>query len=311
MNFIFLSYINRSGSTFLINQLSKRALFCVCPEADILYDSLLKYPYLTMPFTKKNLAAILKDTKFQQWNLSETKTKGILLANIPHGEKFLQILELFREEYFPESSYIVFKHNYIFELEPFYRKNTFSASFYWVILQRNALDVYASQKNTMSPQTGKVISENVLIFCMLYSSWRKQLDKANLSAFFKVNYEELILQFEPTWISLFSYLHLTPGDMNLFQTPGRVLPFMTPEYQKMHPLMDQPPDRNRINNWRTILSDFEKHMITRKLAVYIDSEIMPDLSKRKFIFLYFSCLTGFFWFRCKFFIRKLRSVFSA
>ena len=43
MTIAFLTYVNRSGSTYLANLLSASDAICVCPEGDKLVSLLLEY----------------------------------------------------------------------------------------------------------------------------------------------------------------------------------------------------------------------------------------------------------------------------
>ena len=72
MRIIFITYINRSGSTYLSNLFSKSGDILVCPEADILVDLFLVNPEKKFSLTnnKELLNQIISyDKKLKYWEI--------------------------------------------------------------------------------------------------------------------------------------------------------------------------------------------------------------------------------------------------
>lgn len=277
MNYVFLSYINRSGSTFLVNQFSKLETFCVCPEADILYNRLLTWPDQKVSFKKKPINKILKDLKFRRWQLSEKKAKNILEANYTNAKKFLLLLDLFRKTHFPLSKYNVFKYNYIIRLKPYLDKTKTSDSFFWISLHRNPLHVFASQRKNISPITNKAMSTNVLHFCKQVKGLESSLNKLNDESCLRVQFEALISDFSNTMSSIFNFLKIEEKLSNYSSVLGKIKLFMSPDYLDLHPAIDLPPDKLKIYTSTNTLSDFEEFLINFKLPTLMKSEHSKNL----------------------------------
>jgi len=74
LNLIFITYVNRSGSTYLANIFSKYDEVLVCPEADILINKFLINPSKSFKFNdleKNRIKKIVdQDNKLKLWNIS-------------------------------------------------------------------------------------------------------------------------------------------------------------------------------------------------------------------------------------------------
>lgn len=284
MHYVFLSYINRSGSTFLVNQFSKLNMFCVCPEADVLYNLLLRKPHRIKSFKRKYIDQFLSDKKLLQWRLAPEKVEKILISKIPNGEKFLRILDLYRETYFPSSIYILFKYNIIIQLKSFFEKKHTSNTFQWIYLHRNPLSVYASQKQTISPTTSKIIATNLIEFCQKVNFLESACSKAGTQNLHKIYYEDLILDFNHTYSNLLRFLGVKKPTVKFNSTPGKLRSFMTEEFNSLHHLIDSPPDSRRLNSRVNDLSAYETYYICHKLKLQVPDTKHKNEFRIKFIF---------------------------
>lgn len=250
----------------MANQLSKHAIFCVCPEADVLYNYLLRDPSHNLPLKKKHLCRLLRDKKFVHWRLAEDSLRKILNAKKEKGEKFLDILDLFRKTHFPASSYIIFKYNFMVRLSPYFETKKATHTFYWLILQRNPYALFASQKRTVSPDTKRAMAKNVILFCQKVQAFTLAINKNTIKNSIIINYEDLITSFASTLNNIFRFIGLKNVPVKSVSKEGRIKQFMSADYMNMHPSIDLPPDSRSIDSWKEYLSAFEIYCIHSRLS---------------------------------------------
>jgi hypothetical protein len=273
MNYIFLSYINRSGSTFLVNQFSKLDIFCVCPEAEILYNIFLQKPNQKSHSNKSLLKYLLKDKKFIHWKLLPSSIENILNSANSNGVIFLQILDLFRKTHFPSSKYIIFKYNFIIELKSYFESIRLDHSYYWISLHRNPLTVYASQKNTTSPNTQMIMAVNVVHFCSQVIKLESLLKKVKIEENLRIKYEALILDFTMEYKNIFNHLGIKTISPGFISNPGKIKQFMSKEYRDLHPYINLPPDNKRIYPLTITPSKHEEYYILKKLGMFYPDDL--------------------------------------
>lgn len=149
MKIVLISFISRSGSTLLANNLSKDSRFCVCPEAEILTTELLQQPHknLTFQIYKKLKKAGNVNYKLKYWNL-EFPAYSKQYSNI---DLFIKLLEVYKNRNKPMSDFVVFKSEMLEKFDI-----TTLSSFYKIILVRDPRAVFLSQKSSKA-SFGKVM----------------------------------------------------------------------------------------------------------------------------------------------------------
>jgi hypothetical protein len=247
LKYIFLSFINRSGSTYLANLLSKSVEICVCPEAEILYDLLLTAP--GSKISKKQAAKfnrlLANDKKFMLWNIPH----DLLVQEEKTGfENFLCILNQFRRVHYPQTNSILFKHNYLYNLV----SNCNPLDFSFINLIREPRAVFASQCSTISPSTGKPMSWNVLSFT---DSWNRHAQRI-LELFSEKNvitlkYEDLIENSDEVMNSLLSSLSSYEKWEDIKKIPPRLVKWISSDYKEIHPHIDELPLAESLLKWQT------------------------------------------------------------
>ncbi|RPJ78447.1 MAG: hypothetical protein EHM20_03885 [Alphaproteobacteria bacterium] len=259
MKYIFLGYLNRSGSTYLLNQLSKSDKICVCPEADILYDALLKKPNAMCKPDTKNINFIMTDAKMSGWRLDGSELKKILSQKTYNYRIFLDIINLFHDMHYPEADYTAFKHNSIFKLnscsDPAILK-----LIWWIRLIRDPFDTYASQKVTISPNTQRAMCQNVYEF---YSNFRLFQGPILPNNIYNLRYEELINDYNRVLGDLFLFLGIKEDISDFRKKKGKVVHYMLPTYRGIHRSVDLPPDLTRIKRHEGVLTDYETYVLNK------------------------------------------------
>lgn len=274
MNIIFLSYINRSGSTYLANILSKSEQLCVCPEADILYDLFLAQP--EKKFNRKELmkaaGILMQDNKFKAWKPGKLEWQSEMISGI---QAFLQIIHSFREKYYPEAAYILFKHNKLLKLKENLQEGL-TGKIYWLNLIRNPLAIYASQKITISPHTGKTMSKNPLEIVDAWNDFYNRAIRNEGEDSRILRYEQIIEDHTVFQQSIINWLSLKTenfGDNKDFQ----LVKWIGPEYLAIHSKICEKPDEGSLSKWERLLTDYEIYAIKKHITGNSDY-VMPHRS---------------------------------
>lgn len=254
--FIFLSYVNRSGSTYLINILSKKKGFFVCTEANILIDLFLKDPLNysgnSIIFKRQFSHAITYDEQLKLWDL-----KRVYKKKIPKGqtnfEMLLNLLNSYKELFSPSSEYIVFKSNNLIQV---YNEHTLNnqKNIFYISLIRDVRGIFASQRKTINPYTKKVLNKNPLITAY---AWKNLINQTFINTecnnIFAIRYEDLISDNEKSLQKLFykfniPWLTIEPNEKLWIENR---IPL---KEKNIHPHIKQNPIPMKINSWEEELS---------------------------------------------------------
>lgn len=257
MSIIFLTYMNRSGSTFLASELHKCNAICSCPEANILVEMLLTIPL--QKITPRKKLKIEKEFVFnprlKEWDLKEDDFDKINtpLTNIDY---FLKILHIYKQKRKPIAKSILFKAERLIE---FY--NQFQAhNFLRIILLRDCRAIFNSQKRTNWPGSIKKMSKNPVRTAVFWNSFMTATEKLSKSgSALIIKYEDLIQDFEKTLdrickntISM-RYQIDYPADTYFHE--------LADINKDIHKNIILPPKRENINKWEKQLSEKEIKII--------------------------------------------------
>src|SRR4030042_639020 len=156
MNFIFLTYVNRSGSTYLANLLDSSPKILACPEGDFLVTFFLENPGGKFRFddkTRSRLTNIFStDIKLQCWREGKSFFSGLEKA-INNLEAFLTILINYRNQVKPDAEFILLKAERIIYLVRKIQKVSIKHTIRFISIIRDPRAVFASQKRTCFPET--------------------------------------------------------------------------------------------------------------------------------------------------------------
>ncbi len=263
LKLIFLTYINRSGSTFLANLFSKSPDVLVCPEGEILMNELLVNPGQHSNMKKENRNKFIRhfkeDPKLKYWNLSEDIFEN-LPENANNFEIFILIITSYKNQIKPEASVILFKAERLIHLfDNLMEFVSFDETCFLSII-RDCRGVYASQKITIIPDSDKLMSRNPVQTAM---NWKIHVNKAlNMSqagVLEVIRYEELILNTE----EMFSRL-LGKTGIPFFKDSGKkgdLFDRLPESHRIIHVNILKEPIFTKTDSWKETLSLNEQCII--------------------------------------------------
>ena len=267
MTIIFLTYINRSGSTYLANLLSASESICVCPEGDRLVSLFLEDPGRPFHFNsqwKKILSQLLRfDDKLKYWEIGEDVFSSLKAAknNIDAFTVFLRHYMLMRK---PAATGIFFKAERLVDLYAGIHRNEGNGiAFKYLSLVRDPRAIYASQKRTIDPGTNQVMSKNPVFTAMFWNHFMRE-NKKNIGKLkaHLIGYRELIEEMEVSVSGLSEYLEM---DLEGISPDKGDLSSRLPDgHRKIHQNISTPPDPEKLNQWKEELSRKEIWLIERK-----------------------------------------------
>jgi len=258
---IFLTYVNRSGSTFLANTLSKSKKIIVFPEAEILVNLLLIKPELHFSYSRIFLNQILSDAKFSCWELNWNELSG--LHNIDTNfDAFIEILKIYRNKISPGADLFVFKAErliYLFsKIKAEFRK---SHNLLLIALVRDPRAIYESQKRTMYSNTGLQMSRNPVITTITWNNFTKNvINLTKCANVLVVSYEKMIKNYRETMQDVF---HEIGTEIPYFSKKGNLLERMPENQREKHKLADKIPKASNLNIWKTKLKRKEIYLIEK------------------------------------------------
>jgi hypothetical protein len=273
MKIILLSYLSRSGSTYLSNILARDKRFCVCPEAEVLTRNLLDSPngILQKKAFDKLQKAFQYDRKLKHWAIKAPEY-------ISGGSKidlFKRTLTQFKEKTNPEADFILFKSE---GLEGFYAQD--NSDFYKIILLRDPRAIFYSQKiNRPSSGKGKMNINPIRLtkkFNNLYKSFFVS-EKCILT-----KYESIVTNKAQELLNLSNFLKIS----SIIEDSASNVIDIIPENQKhLHVNLEQENLTKPLYKWQHHLSNYEIFLIQKHLdetisELYNPIDIKMNLTKR-------------------------------
>jgi len=163
---IFVSYLDRSGSTYFISRLGALKNVFAFPECEWIIDNVLVKEYRNFNELKEAfLISIHKDEKLKNWKFTQKEINSIFSQSKNKGEVFINLLNVYKNKYDKEAFVGVLKRQYIL----FYKNKILwelkdMIEIHWFSIIRNPIDVYASMKTTLDPYKGKPFEGNIISF---------------------------------------------------------------------------------------------------------------------------------------------------
>lgn len=261
MKLILLTYVNRSGSTFLANTLSKSKDIMVFPEAEILVNLLLVQPELKFDLFDEIGTQIKIDPKLKCWNLSIDSLS--VLQNVETNfEAFVEILKAYKNRYKPDAKILLFKAErliYLYDRIHIYFKQKFNL--FMVGLVRDPRGIFASQKRTKMPLNGTDMSQNPVYTTICWDNFVTVLDSIeSRDDVLNIKFENLILQYSETCGNLMTRLGISNFNFSFKGDLWDRIPF---DQRSIHLLIDKKPDKERIDKWKDELKENEIYLIER------------------------------------------------
>lgn len=261
---VFLVYVNRSGSTFLANQLSRHPHIAVAPEGHLALQRLLGKSWAMGPLKgriDRLISDINEDEKFSSWNINASTLRSNLEGVADEVEALYVACDLFADTHRPSARCVVIKGYF---LEGLIRRHGFDALqrgrvVRALFLLRDPRAVFSSQKRTLSTQNGKPMQKYAFAAAVRWRLLAKAVEYLSASSYgVAVRYEDLILENAKTLSELANFLCVDPSVFGSLDSESSVLASLIPEKQRrLHENITKAPLLERIANWPLHLSDQE------------------------------------------------------
>ena len=252
MRYLFISYVDRSGSTFLANSLSRFKEVMVCPEGEVLVKQLLYNPQL-----KSDPHVIyphfLVDSEIKYWNLDkdlfDDSRKKIRNIDIFHT-----IVDSYRLKHKPTAIIVVFKAVELLDYYVHIRKINDDHSYHFLSIIRDCRAVFLSQLQTKYKK--RSMNSNPMITAF---QWNHQTER---SLAYSQNHDFIIIQYEKL---ISNFLHeldriLRHADLRVAtyhgNPKGDLFERLPPEQQKIHQSIQSLPDLAFLHKWQQRLPVF-------------------------------------------------------
>ncbi|RLD50550.1 MAG: hypothetical protein DRI94_08320 [Bacteroidetes bacterium] len=266
MKLVFLTYINRSGSSFLANNLSKQNEIFVLPEAELLLNEIL--------ITKENnlekikniiLAASISDNKFSNYNLSKKDIEDCFNGTNNKAEIFINIILRYKNINKPNAKIIIFKNRDIYSMYDIIQKQLDSIIDISVLcIIRDPRGVFYSQKTTVNPYTNKIMNNNPIVLSHLWNSFLQNLKKISKNKIL-VRFEDLLIDYNTEFNKILKKLQVS----NTEDIGNPFFELISEKEKKIHVNITKKPNLSKSNNWKNLSNT--------------DIKIIENITKRNMI----------------------------
>lgn len=255
---LFLVYQNRTGSTFLANQLSAHPQLVVAPEGHGPLKRLIRSIGNGRSLDEQaELIAteLLEDPKLSSWEVDPDYFYRRSAEAGDEIELLYALCDAFADTHGPEAQTVVLKGQFFqhlirrFGYARLQRGRKVGAAF----LFRDPRAMFASQRRSLSSRTQEPMQDNPIVAGL---RWRQAVGRANRLAQkpngMMVTYEELILGQQKTLANIARFVGVDPAvflDDTVSASPK--LSDFIPEGQKhLHTNIGEAPIKDRINSWQ-------------------------------------------------------------
>jgi hypothetical protein len=273
MKVVFLTYVNRSGSTYLSNLLSASNDICVCPEGDIMVSLFLESPGKAFRPDKLSRAGLVKllqsDSKLRYWDIGEDIFTFLEDVSSNIGA-FLAILHYYQLRQKPEASSILFKAERLADLFPKIENSRGSGhTFKYLSMIRDPRGVYESQKRTRIPGTNRFMSCNPVYTAIYWNHHSRVILKFRRNTdCCLVLYHDFISKMDEVISALSIYLGLYLKGITAGE--GDLLDRLPDSHRLIHQSIYDIPLQEKIDEWKKELNPEEISLIERKCKKYFN-----------------------------------------
>jgi hypothetical protein len=271
-----IQYIDRSGSSFLVNQLSLYNDVYVFPEAGYLGGILFKTP--NKKFNKydqlyKKLSNDYKNHfQLRNWPINQVFEKHNFGKS--YYELFLELLRAIADKEKVHKSIWIFKFQYIPGIVEHLKEisNTI-IEIKIIFLLRDPRAIFFSQKNIARRKLKLPFSCNPVILSLKWNYMYKELmQNINNPSLFCQKYEDLVINFNKSTQRIEKFLAI---DGQQKSTKRKYFNHLSEIERKIHSKINSPPDIVCVDAWKTQLSLY--------YISYIEKKCFPDNSKYEYI----------------------------
>ena len=260
--FIFLIYLNRSGSTYLAGLLDRYDDIGVTPEAGI-PDGILYKEFKINSFSDidQYLKVLYKDDRFNSWKIDRIALKKRLLNLNKFPIGFTDCFSAILAEYFKNSndSIYLYKSSYLFYISQV-KKRFPNAKF--IFIYRDLRAVYSSQRRTPDTDRKKPMATDpfkpLIHYKLAYRIFKKY---QQTNWFHAIKYEDLIQNTDMELNKIINFLNISSlkksVNSNYFSEK------LSQRQKTIHQNIQSEPIIERINAWQHKLKKSEVAIIQK------------------------------------------------
>jgi len=264
LELIFLTYVNRSGSTYLANLLSKSEEILVCPEAEVLVNVFLETPshkFVIYDSIKSKLRKhFIQDEKLRYWGLNPDDLRSLKSCR-KNFDAFCQILKRYQERIKPNATKIVFKAERLIDIYtriPSELKKKYNLKFIAII--RDCRAIYNSQKFTLLLNRVDYMSDNLVETSIFWRNFVSICLTYEINDdFFIIKYEDLILNLDKTFSALLKISGIK--HFEIYKKGGDLYGRIPQNQLYLHENIICDPIEEKVNDWISELSTEEIFLI--------------------------------------------------
>jgi len=260
-----IAHVNRSGSTFLANELSKHPQICVCPEAPGPMKLVLSAPASALSDSSPShrLRRVLEDDpKMKAWGFTSHEIDEILRGST-YLDAFWRMLRLFRDKRKPDARTVVVKGVIFLRLLTVPQGPLqLGENVRLLVLIRDGRAVYSSQKRSLSTNSGRPMQVSPVRAAVHWKQFVERAARLDPAFATVLRYEDLIQAPPQTIGRALHGLGIGQGTPPL-ATRGELVDLIPEEQQRLHTRVGGAPDLERIGVWRRELTEEEAALFER------------------------------------------------
>ncbi len=279
---VFLTYLNRSGSTYLANKLSGYETVKVGIEARFV-DGWIRpgFSIRTEDELQSYLDTLYQDAKFQAWQINRDELVKHL-ASLPLPLCFSDVLRAALSLYqghSPEKRIVVHKCGEYYRCVKTIRQELPSAKF--IFVNRDPRAVFSSQRRSLDSQTGQPMQKNILHFLFSYLDTLQRLESLqNDPNFLVIQYENLIEHETEVMAGIEQFFGISSQKENVDQ-PGYFSSIPSAQQHLHTHVQDGRPRPDRVTGWQQELSVSHLLFLQTVLKRYLLAKGFPLYHPKK------------------------------
>ncbi|MFW5944567.1 MAG: sulfotransferase family protein [Bacteroidota bacterium] len=268
----FLTYLARSGSTLLANELDQYESLGVTLEENLPDGIKNGRPIELKDINSLNdyLRAAYNDKKFLYWHIDEDKLKKAVLRNDRLPIRYRDILRAMHELYFAESGPEMVVHkqgNYCLLIDKV--KAEFPEAKF-LFIDRDPRAIHNSQRKNVRSSSLRFINRGIVRFALTYKRMQQIIRHQNRKSYFYVlHYEDLIKNKAHTLQKILRFFEINPAQKLKRQSYHSRIP---EQQEHLHKNVGGSLNVDRTEAWK---DELEVHRIA-----FLQSALKRELSTR-------------------------------
>jgi hypothetical protein len=261
MSSIFLvAYMNRSGSSFFFEQISKCSNVVVCLEAEVLIYELLLEPRKKLSSKKINKIYkwIKTDKKLSSWGINISDLKGLERSTY-NVDAFITILESYAQRVNSKAEFIFFKGTKLIDFFCKHQDVIKEYEFRSICIIRDPRAIYNAQSSSKISDTNIFFSTNPYSFAIEWNTYAKKvlkLEKGSKTEL--VFFEQLIGDAEKAANTFKNKFGLSIIGSN----SGDYYKRLPASQIHLHKNITESPNKNRISAWIKELNNIDADIVS-------------------------------------------------